>query len=99
MGARLVSRGLAISRKALSTAANQWRRTIAEKNPSINALVYTTPAPDAISAAAGPLSGVTVAVKDNIATLDSPTTCSSVMLDGGFRFDVCVMVWQLNGLV
>jgi aspartyl-tRNA(Asn)/glutamyl-tRNA(Gln) amidotransferase subunit A len=95
MGARLVSRGLATSRRTLSTAVNQWRQTIAEKNPSINALVYTTPTPDTIPAA-GPLSGVTVAVKDNIATLDSPTTCSSIMLDGELLLDVCVMVRQIN---
>ena len=32
--------------------------------------------------AAGPLAAVTVAVKDNIVTLDMPTTCASRMLEG-----------------
>jgi aspartyl-tRNA(Asn)/glutamyl-tRNA(Gln) amidotransferase subunit A len=39
--------------------------------------------PDAMGAEAeGPLAGVPVAIKDNLATLDLPTTCGSRMLDG-----------------
>jgi aspartyl-tRNA(Asn)/glutamyl-tRNA(Gln) amidotransferase subunit A len=81
MGSRIVTQRVAGSRRCLGTAANQWRQVISEKNPSINALVYSTPAPEA-STSRGPFSGVAVAVKDNIATYDSPTTCSSAMLDG-----------------
>lgn len=83
MGSRLVSQRLTRSRRFLATAANQWRQVISEKNPTVNALVYSTPAPTTFPSH-GPLSGVAVAVKDNIATYDSPTTCSSVMLDGSF---------------
>ncbi|KAF5362481.1 hypothetical protein D9756_002206 [Leucocoprinus leucothites] len=82
MSSRLITQRLSNSRRCLNTAAtNQWRQTIAEKNPTINALVCSTPPPDA-PLCHGPLAGVAVAVKDNIATYDSPTTCSSLMLDG-----------------
>jgi len=68
------------SRKYLTIAVNQWRKVISEKNQVINAFVHCTPPP--VESSRGPLAGVAVAVKDNITTYDSPTTCSSTMLKG-----------------
>ncbi|KAF8347960.1 amidase signature domain-containing protein [Amanita rubescens] len=56
---------------------HDWRKVIAEKNPSVNAFVCTTPEN---GRPGGPLSGVGIAIKDNICTADMPTTCSSKML-------------------
>ncbi|KAL9713419.1 Trimeric GatFAB AmidoTransferase(AdT) complex subunit [Leucoagaricus gongylophorus] len=70
------------SRKCLTTAANQWRKVISERNPIINAFVYCTPPSAPLEKSSGVLAGVAVAVKDNIMTYDSPTTCSSAMLNG-----------------
>ena len=72
------------SRKCLTTAANQWRKVISERNPIINAFVYCTPPSAPIEKSSGVLAGVAVAVKDNIMTYDSPTTCSSAMLNGEY---------------
>jgi len=69
------------SRKYLTIAANQWRKVISEKNQVINAFVHCTP-PPSVESSSGALAGVAVAVKDNITTYDSPTTCSSAMLKG-----------------
>ena len=58
--------------------------TLAEThNARINAFVHlgNDPKPSQISPH-GPLSGMTVAVKDNICTSDMPTMCSSLMLKG-----------------
>ena len=71
------------SRKYLTIAANQWRKVISEKNQVINAFVHCTP-PPSVESSSGALAGVAVAVKDNITTYDSPTTCSSVMLKGRY---------------
>lgn len=96
-GPRLVSRGFSpTSRRYLTTTTDQWRRVISEKNSSINALVYTTPAPP-IPTNHGTLAGVAIAVKDNIATYDSPTTCSSLMLNGNVPTDSSITT--LNGVV
>ncbi|KIL69153.1 hypothetical protein M378DRAFT_7866 [Amanita muscaria Koide BX008] len=59
-----------------------WRRAIAEKNASINAFVYITPKTknEQTNAGAKNLRGLGVAIKDNICTVDAPTTCSSKML-------------------
>ncbi|KAF9454374.1 amidase signature enzyme [Macrolepiota fuliginosa MF-IS2] len=81
MGSCLVSRRLVTSRRSLTTTADQWRQIIHERNPGINAFVHITP-PAKVPSGHGPLAGTTVAVKDNIATVDSDTTCSSKMLDG-----------------
>lgn len=71
------------SRKYLAVAANQWRKAISEKNQAINAFVHCTPPPSIpLENSSGALAGVAIAVKDNITTYDSPTTCSSAMLKG-----------------
>ena len=57
------------------------RQAIEEKNPSVNAFVHVSPTPTSSSKDL-PLSGLTIAVKDNIATHSLPTTCSSAMLRG-----------------
>ena len=55
--------------------------TLAEtRNARTNAFVHFANDPKPTSD--GPLSGMTVAVKDNICTSDMPTTCSSLMLKG-----------------
>ena len=61
--------------------------TLAElRNARINAFVHladdSKPRPASLD---GPLSGMAVAVKDNICTSDMPTTCSSLMLKGVSR--------------
>ncbi|KAF8972790.1 amidase signature enzyme [Flammula alnicola] len=67
------------------------RRIIAEKNPSVNALVNVSQQPS-LSTQDFPLSGLTVAIKDNIATKCFPTTCSSAMLrDFVSPFDATVV--------
>ena len=67
----------------LGTTATQpsWRDVVEKKNASVNALVYVAP-DDGAPVPQGPLSGTTVAVKDNICTKNMPTTCSSAMLRG-----------------
>lgn len=61
--------------------------TLAEtRNARINALVHLANDPKPMTTSQdGPLSGMTVAVKDNICTSDMPTTCSSLMLKGTLR--------------
>ena len=54
-----------------------------EKNPSVNAFVSVSQEqPSEILNNSLPLSNVSIAVKDNIATRLLPTTCSSAMLKG-----------------
>ncbi|KAF8202429.1 Glutamyl-tRNA amidotransferase subunit A, mitochondrial [Pholiota molesta] len=55
------------------------RQVISEKNPSINAFVSVSQCPT-LPQEGLPLSGTTIAVKDNIVTASLPTTCSSSML-------------------
>jgi len=63
--------------RTYSTEIGKWRQIIAEKNASVNAFVHITP-PQPLEG--GPLAGIPIAIKDNIATTGSPTTCSSAML-------------------
>ena len=70
----------------IHTSARSYATLAETRNSRINAFVhfanYSEPAqtsPD------GPLSGMTIAVKDNICTSDMPTTCSSLMLKGAPR--------------
>lgn len=58
--------------------------TLAEmRNEGINAFVHLADdSKSRRSSPDGPLSGMAVAVKDNICTSDMPTTCSSLMLKG-----------------
>ncbi|TEB36530.1 Glutamyl-tRNA amidotransferase subunit A, mitochondrial [Coprinellus micaceus] len=57
------------------------RQAVLEKNAQINAFVHIGPEPGPSSTPkTGPLADLKIAVKDNIATTDSPTTCSSAML-------------------
>ncbi|KAK2464004.1 hypothetical protein APHAL10511_003948 [Amanita phalloides] len=71
-----------------------WRKVIADKNPSINAFVCISPEnaekrkPDGSSK----LRGLGMAIKDNICTADMRTTCSSKMLmDFTSPFDATVV--------
>ena len=61
--------------------------TLAEtRNARINAFVHLADGSNPQqTSAGGPLSGMTVGVKDNICTSDMPTTCSSIMLKGASR--------------
>ena len=67
--------------RTYSTETGKWRQVIAEKNASVNAFVHITP-PQPLED--GPLAGIPIAIKDNIATTGSPTTCSSAMLQSVF---------------
>lgn len=67
-----------------SAQTPQWRREIAEKNPSINAIVYAADRATGDAAARLPLHNLGVAIKDNISTSCMPTTCSSLMLKGTY---------------
>ncbi|KJA23504.1 hypothetical protein HYPSUDRAFT_137633 [Hypholoma sublateritium FD-334 SS-4] len=72
------------------SARCEHREIISEKNPSVNAFVNVSPRPASLRK--GPLSGLTIAVKDNIATTTLPTTCSSDMLrDFVSPFDATVI--------
>jgi len=66
-----------------STHRRLQRSIIAEKNPSVNAFVSVSQEQSTeILDSSLPLSNVSIAVKDNIATRLLPTTCSSAMLKG-----------------
>jgi aspartyl-tRNA(Asn)/glutamyl-tRNA(Gln) amidotransferase subunit A len=61
--------------------------TLAEtRNARINVFVHLADGSNpGRTSTGGPLSGMAVAVKDNICTSDMPTTCSSLMLKGASR--------------
>ncbi|EGN96886.1 hypothetical protein SERLA73DRAFT_185118 [Serpula lacrymans var. lacrymans S7.3] len=75
-------RGLSFHASAFGRTSNpSWRDTIQAKNDSVNALVHISqPEPQRDSGETSSLQGVAVAVKDNICTSSSPTTCSSEVL-------------------
>jgi aspartyl-tRNA(Asn)/glutamyl-tRNA(Gln) amidotransferase subunit A len=87
----------AISRQEWSEA---WLERMERLQPALNAFIRfdSESCRAALStAAAGPLAGVPVAVKDNIVTADGPTTCASRMLEHFFSpFDATV-VQRLKG--
>jgi aspartyl-tRNA(Asn)/glutamyl-tRNA(Gln) amidotransferase subunit A len=76
-------RGTAASRDVARTVPDALRRATAVRAGAdgLNILLYQNNdgAPDA---AAGPLAGMPVVVKDNIATLELPTSCASRILEG-----------------
>ena len=63
------------------------RARMAQWEPSLNAVITLNPALDQTSPAAaqpGPLAGLPVLLKDNIETLDMPTTAGSLALANNF---------------
>ena len=65
--------------------AAQARHEATHSGPEgLNAIIHRASALDAPAGAAahGPLAGVPVAIKDNLATLSLPTTCASRILEG-----------------
>lgn len=66
-------------RRAQSTWKHR-RNYITAKDSSVNAFTYISQLPP--PSKKGSLAGLSVAVKDNIATSFLPTTCSSAMLKG-----------------
>jgi aspartyl-tRNA(Asn)/glutamyl-tRNA(Gln) amidotransferase subunit A len=80
--------------RTYSTETGKWRQVIAEKNASVNAFVHITP-PQPLED--GPLAGIPIAIKDNIATTGSPTTCSSAMLQSvSLRIHFLVVLTHLR---
>ncbi|KAF6761773.1 Glutamyl-tRNA amidotransferase subunit A, mitochondrial [Ephemerocybe angulata] len=74
------------------TRCYSTRQALIEQNAKINAFVHISPESAASASKAGALQGLKVAVKDNIATKDSPTTCSSAILkDFVSPFDATVV--------
>lgn len=63
-----------------STHSQLQRKIIKERNKDVNAFINVSQEQLETSTNLLPLSGVTVAVKDNIVTNSLPTTCSSAML-------------------
>ena len=82
--------------RRLTTEAARRRSVIAEKNPNVNALVFTSELPAPSSEFGGdtsrPLFGWSIAIKDNICTNSMPTTCSSEFLKGSLcpSYRLCI---------
>ena len=67
----------------LHTSVRSYATFAETRNARINAFVHlANDSEPSRTSPDGPLSGMTVAVKDNICTSDMPTTCSSLMLKG-----------------
>jgi aspartyl-tRNA(Asn)/glutamyl-tRNA(Gln) amidotransferase subunit A len=70
---------------ALEAVSAGWDGPGADWERDVHAIVHSDPQARAAAAAApprGPLTGVPVVVKDNLCTLDLPTTCGSRILAG-----------------
>ncbi|KAF9525955.1 Glutamyl-tRNA amidotransferase subunit A, mitochondrial [Crepidotus variabilis] len=88
------------SRRAQAHYSTQQalRQQLVEPNATVNAFVNLALSPK-ISQQTGRLAGLNIAVKDNIATKELPTTCSSAMLkDFVSPFDAtCVQLLKSSG--
>ena len=70
----------------IHTSIRTYAALAESRNARINAFVHLADGSEPRSASPdGLLSGMAVAVKDNICTSDMPTTCSSLMLKGASR--------------
>lgn len=73
-----------------------YSTSIHERDAAVNAFAYITD--DVPDVGEGPLSGMNIAVKDNICTKTMPTTCSSAMLRGMSPLYFCTSLWLLISL-
>ncbi|KAF9779191.1 amidase signature domain-containing protein [Thelephora terrestris] len=71
------------------TSARTYKTLVESRNARINAFVHLpNDSSQRLPSIGGPLSGITVAVKDNICTSGMPTTCSSPMLKGALGISI-----------
>jgi hypothetical protein len=69
--------------RCVQTSTRIHQTLVESRNARTNAFVHLPNDPSSrLTSVDGPLSGMTVAVKDNICTSGMPTTCSSLMLKG-----------------
>ena len=79
--------GVSAETRNRTLALELMRARMAQWEPSLNAVITLNPALDQTSPAAaqpGPLAGLPVLLKDNIETLDMPTTAGSLALANNF---------------